>query len=120
MMCFYILIPWILIDGILTMTALKPKTGILKPVSANRAGFNLFWSKVDFATGETSTAESGETLVVLETEIPGNVILTIPTPPTGTGVDVFAIRIVFYETINGINYRLQTKEFSVASILSVL
>ena len=107
-------------DGIFTLTALKPKSGIIKPVAANRAGFNLFWSKVDFTTGATATASSGESLVVLDTDTPGNVTLTVATPPVGDGVDVFAIRVIFYETVNGVHYPLRTKEFSVASILSVL
>ncbi|HMG15648.1 MAG TPA: hypothetical protein VK590_09385, partial [Saprospiraceae bacterium] len=87
-------------DGVLTITGLKPSTDLLKPLAAHKAGFNLFWTKVDFAHGISNTVQATEAIITLD-DAPHNITLTIPAPPAGTGINIFAVRLVYYQTLNG-------------------
>ncbi|HMG16915.1 MAG TPA: hypothetical protein VK590_15770 [Saprospiraceae bacterium] len=106
-------------DGVLAITGLKPSTDLLKPLAAHKAGFNLFWSKVDFAHGVSNTVQATEVKVSLD-DSAHNVTLTIPDPPTGTGVNVFVLRLVFYQTVNGQDYILNDVTRTAAKIIAVL
>lgn len=106
-------------DGILTITDLIPDSNLLKPLAAHKAGFNLFWAKVDFAHGEFTMANATEVLVPLDTA-EHDVTLTIPTPPTGAGVNVFALKLVYYQTVNGTNYQMNDSQYVCSKIIAVL
>ncbi len=106
-------------DGILTITGLKPSTDLLKPLAAHKAGFNLFWTKVDFAHGISNTVQAPESIITLD-DAPHNITLTVPAPPTGTGINIFAVRLVYYQTLNGENYIFNDETRSCAKIVAVL
>ncbi|HMG16524.1 MAG TPA: hypothetical protein VK590_13795 [Saprospiraceae bacterium] len=106
-------------DGVLTITGLKPSTDLLKPLAAHKAGFNLFWTKVDFAHGISNTVQATESLIALD-DAPHNITLTIPAPPTGTGINIFAVRLVYYQTLNGENYIFNDETRSCAKIVAVV
>lgn len=106
-------------DGELVITGLKPSTELLKPLAAHKAGFNLYWTKVDFAHGESDTASATEVMVPLD-DSAHTVTLTIATPPTGSGVNIFALRLVYYQTINGQDYILNDVTRTSAKIIAVV
>ena len=106
-------------DGVLTITGLKPSTDLLKPLAAHKAGFNLFWTKVDFAHGISNTVQATESIVTLD-DAPHNITLTVSAPPTGTGINIFAVRLVYYQTLNGENYIFNDESRSSAKIIAVV
>ncbi len=106
-------------DGILTITGLKPSTDLLKPLAAHKAGFNLFWTKVDFAHGISNTVQATESIVTLD-DSAHTVTLTVSAPPSGTGINVFALRLVYYQTLNGENYIFNDEAHSSAKIIAVV
>jgi len=106
-------------DGVLTITGLKPSTDLLKPLAAHKAGFNLFWAKVDFAHGISNMVQATESIITLD-DSPHTITLTIPTPPAGTGINIFAVRLVYYQTLNGENYIFNDETRQSAKIVAVL
>lgn len=107
------------VDGTLTITGLNPSSDLLKPLAAHKAGFNLFWSKVDFAHGESNTVKATEVLIPLD-DSAHTVNLEVPAPPTGSGVNVFALRLVYYQTMNGQDYIFNDETRSCAKIIAVV
>ena len=106
-------------DGELVITGLKPSSDLLKPLAAHKAGFNLFWTKVDFTHGESNTVKATEVLIPLD-DTAHTVTLSVPAPPIGSGVNIFALRLVYYQTMNGQDYIFNDETRSCAKIIAVV
>ena len=105
-------------EGILNINALIPKEGFKTTKDATLAGLKLYWSKVDFESFENHTESSEEMLVPLN-KVPVDINITIPTPPAGTGINVFTLELVFYQEVNGKLYLVNNREYKSLKIIGV-
>jgi hypothetical protein len=98
-------------------TGLQPKSEIFNPYGAHLAGISLFHSKVDFIHHESVTVWSEELLVPLDNDTARDLEINIPVGASGSGIDVFAIKVVFYKTIAGFNYLIDRKDYFVGQVV---
>lgn len=106
------------VTGKVTINGLAPSFDTLGGIGANMVGFKAYWAKIDFATGAYVVSQSNQVKLALDSTI-SNVELTHTTPPTGTGINVFVLSIVFYQTVNGADYLLQNGAHNAADIIEV-
>lgn len=106
------------ITGKVTINGLAPSFDTLGGIGANMVGFKAYWAKIDFATGAYVVSQSNQVKLALDPTV-SNVELTHTTPPTGTGINVFVLSIVFYQTVNSADYLLQNGAHNAADIIEV-
>lgn len=104
--------------GEVSIMGVAPAFDTLGGVGANSVGIKAYWAKIDFETGQHVVSQTNEVKLALDTTIT-DVMLTHTTPPTGTGVDVFVLSVVFYQTVNGVDYLLQNGAHNAADIIAV-
>lgn len=105
-------------EGILKINALIPKEGFKTTKDATIAGLKLYWSKVDFESFENHTESSEEVLVPLN-KVPIDLSISVPTPPEGTGTNVFSLALVFYQEVNSKLYLVNNREYMSLKIIGV-
>lgn len=104
--------------GEVNIMGIAPAFDTLGGAGANSVGIKAYWAKIDFETGKYEVSQTNQVRLALDTTIT-DVVLTHTTPPTGMGVDVFVLSIVFYQTVNGIDYLLQNGAHNAADIIAV-
>ena len=52
--------------------------------------------------------------------VSNNVVLTPVTLPSGVGKDIFALQIVFFQEVNGVEYSLKNGEFNAMGLLRLV
>jgi len=104
--------------GTLEINSLIPFSELQSPEEANKAGFQLFCSNLDFEAGISNTTSSNETIISLD-NTPHNISLSLPSLPEGTGINVFVLKLVYYQEINGQYYMLYNQEYRSARIIGV-
>jgi hypothetical protein len=104
--------------GEVSIMGLAPTFDTLGGIGANTVGIKAYWAKIDFETNTSSVSQTNLVKLALNTTIT-DVVLTHAAPPVGTGVDVFVLSIVFYQTVNGIDYLLQNGAHNAADIIAI-
>ncbi len=104
--------------GILEIKSLIPFSELQSPEEANKAGFQLFCSKLDFETGTSNTTSSEEARIALD-NTPHDISLNLSSLPEGTGINVFVLKLIYYQEINGQHYMLYNQEYRSAKIIAV-
>ena len=104
--------------GEVNIMRLAPAFHTLGGIGANAVGIMSYWAKINFETGTSVVSLSNQVKLRLDTTI-SDVMLTHDSPPVGTGINVFVLSIVFYQTINGIDYLLQNGAHNAADIIAV-
>ena len=104
--------------GEVNIMRLAPAFHTLGGVGANAVGIMSYWAKINFETGTSVVSLSNQVKLRLDTTI-SDVMLTHDSPPVGTGINVFVLSIVFYQTINCIDYPLQNGAHNAADIIAV-
>ncbi|HMG14712.1 MAG TPA: hypothetical protein VK590_04650 [Saprospiraceae bacterium] len=105
-------------NGILTVEDLITAKDLQKPKAANKVGIQLFCSKIDFESRTFATVNSIESRINIEDSVQ-NISLTIDLPPAENSVNVFLLTLVYYQTINGIDYFLNDRQYRCAKIIGV-
>ncbi len=104
--------------GEVNIMGVAPAFDTLGGVGANTVGIKAYWAKIDFETGKSEVSQTNQVRLVLNTTIT-DVTLTHTTPPVGPGLDVFVLSIVFFQTVNGIDYLLQNGAHNAADIIAI-
>jgi len=105
--------------GEITISNLRTAKKVAYPKGATHVSFIGAFLNVDFSTGESEIELSpvqNETI----SNTPVTVSLTPAGVPTGTGNQLFAMYIGFYQEINGTQYQLNNGAFNTLTIIEVL
>jgi hypothetical protein len=106
-------------EGNLAISELNPARDFKAPKSAAVASLSLLWSKIDFDTFESHTVSSDEVMISLANNSL-DIVINIPEPPEANGTNVFVLKLVYYQEINGQYYILNNREFCSAKIIGVV
>ena len=105
-------------SGAVTIQALAPSFDVLGGVGSDVVAFKAYWAKIDFATGTYDTVHSNQVKLEINSTV-STVELVPASVPSGDGIDVFVLSIMFFQNVNGIDYPLQNGEHNVADIIGV-
>jgi hypothetical protein len=104
--------------GEVSIMGVAPSFDTLGGIGANMVGIKAYWAKIDFEGSTSTSSQTNEVKLALNTTIT-DVVLTHAAPPVGPGIDVFVLSIAFYQTVNGIDYLLQNGAHNAADIIAV-
>ncbi len=104
--------------GIITINNFVPKKDLAFPVGATDVAFTSAWSKVNFAGEIYDTVLSNTTSLPINNSS-GTVTLTPTSIPKGVGTNIFAMQIVFSQTVNAQTYPLSNGAFNCLCIVNV-
>jgi hypothetical protein len=104
--------------GVISIPGLKPKQDIDYPKGATHVKFTGGWAKVDFA----AAPGQGELILTNQVTLPlnassTNLLLTPVSLPSGLGVNIFVLQIVFFQEVNGIEYSLKNGENNAMGVI---
>lgn len=105
-------------EGLLSINKLNPLIEFKSPKEASVAGLSMYWSRIDFEAFERHTVSSDEVMISLADNYL-DLVINIPEPPVGNGTNVFVLKLVYYQEINGLYYLLNNREFCSAKIIGV-
>lgn len=105
--------------GVITLNNFIPAEQLQFPQGATHVSFQSAVLALDFDT------EVSELVVSTAANLPINLatstlVLTPPTVPTGTGVQLFLLMISFHQEVNGMQYSLKNEEFNVLNVVDVV
>lgn len=105
--------------GSIIIPSLMPYLDLLGGIGANTVELKSYWAKIDFETGQSNLSKSNAVKLSVKSK-PVDLLLTHDHAPQGKGVHVFVLSIVFYQTINNVDYMLQDGSHNVADIVAVV
>lgn len=106
-------------NGEITIGGLIPKLDILSVPAATHVSVKGAWIRIDFAAGTSETFETNTVNLILDNTTTN--VKLIPTGiPSGTGNDVFVLRMEFYQEVNGFQYALNNGAFNTLEIIETL
>ncbi|TDU34395.1 hypothetical protein BXY82_2715 [Gelidibacter sediminis] len=105
-------------SGEVQIPSFIPAEDIAYPVSATHVSLRAAFVKVDFETRQHKAELS--TLINLPIDLTvSNVVLT-PAVPTGSGIQLYALYISFYQEVNGVQYPLNNGVFNALQLIEVV
>ena len=106
--------------GVISIPGMKPKQDLEYPNGATHAKITGGWARIDFSAAPGQGGLIITNQVVMEVNgILNNVVLTPVALHGGTGTDIFALQIIFYQEINGVQYALKNGEFNAMGIVGI-
>lgn len=105
--------------GEITINDLVPINEVAAPPAATHFTLSGCWARVDFANGTYELKITNAVNLPLD-GTNTNVVLTPSAVPTGTGTDVYLLKIEFFQEINGVQYVLNNGVFNALSLIEVL
>lgn len=105
-------------DGSITIKGLIPIQDVIYPVGATHLEIKGAWARVDFSSGKSELFESSPQNMPIDATA-NNLSLKPSGQPGGTGVDLFLLKIVFYQEVNGKRYDLKNGSYNVLNIVEV-
>ncbi|MEI6596414.1 MAG: hypothetical protein WCO28_12690 [Bacteroidota bacterium] len=106
------------VTGIITINNFIPLNDLTFPVGATDVIFTGAWSILNFANEVFDTKLSNAVSLPIN-NTSENVTLTPSGIPKGTGTNIFAMQIVFLQTVNGQTYPLSNGAFNCLCIVDV-
>lgn len=105
--------------GSISIPSLMPYLHLLGGMGANTVELKSYWAKIDFETGQSKLSKSNAVRLSVKSK-PVDLLLTHDQAPQGDGISVFVLSIVFYQTVNNVDYMLQDGSYNVADIVAVV
>ncbi|MDF2451439.1 MAG: hypothetical protein K0S26_943 [Bacteroidota bacterium] len=105
--------------GVITINGLVPSSDVIAPPGATHMSIKGCWAKLDFSTNVSDVKLSNVVNVPLN-GTSSNVVLTPSAAPTGTGTNIYALQIEFFQMVNTIQYSLKNGEYNSLSIIDVV
>ncbi|GGK28954.1 hypothetical protein GCM10007962_23990 [Yeosuana aromativorans] len=105
--------------GEVTITDFNPMQQMNAPGGATHVSFSSGILNLDFVTGEKDVQISPEVNLPINGSLV-DVTMTPPALPTGTGQNLFIMKMTFYQEINGVQYMLNNGTFNVLHIVEIL
>lgn len=107
------------VQGVLSINGVNGFGDFPRPPGSDRVGLTLFWSKIDMLTKKSAITSSEEATISFLPSIVQDLILEVNNPLAGEGINIFMIRIRYYQTIGTDQYTLISPADSVLSIIEV-
>ncbi|MCF8239571.1 MAG: hypothetical protein K9I85_15520 [Saprospiraceae bacterium] len=107
-----------LATGVVTLPKLNPAEDLFIPAGATHFLVGMAWAKVDFHTGKFDTVVTELPLAPLD-QPEQDIVLTPSSTPAGEGRDLFALKVVFYQYMNGKMYDLTVGTATSSAIIGV-
>ena len=104
--------------GIITINNFVPQKHLAFPAGATDVSITGAWAIVNFE-GENFDTKLSNTVSMPINNTSGTVTLTPSAVPKGTGTNIFAIQIVFSQTVSGQTYSLNKGSFNCLCIVGV-
>lgn len=104
--------------GVITINGLVPTNDVVWPGGATHISIKGCWAKLDFTTNVSDVKLTN----VVNLPINGtssNVVLTPTAAPTGTGTNIYALQVEFFQMVNNIQYSLKDGAHNALSIIEV-
>jgi len=92
--------------GVITISGLEPINHVKFPNGATHITLKGAWLRMNFATGVYDLQQSNSVNLPINASS-SNVVLTPAAVPTGTGTNIFLLRIEFYQMVNTVQYSLK-------------
>jgi hypothetical protein len=102
--------------GVISYSGLVPKTDVIAPPAATHVQFKGAWLRLDFSTGVYELIESNVVNLPIDAHSV-NVDLLPPAVPSGTGTDLFILKLEFFQETNGAQYALSDVAFTSLAIV---
>jgi len=107
------------VTGEVNIVDLTPNHDLGKPGGATHVSFNTGFLNLDFETGEKDLQISPtENLPINGTTT--SVTLTPPAAPTGTGNQMYFLKVAFFQEVNNVQYPLNNGAFNALQLIEVL
>ncbi len=111
--------------GVIGIAGLKPKQDIACPKGATHARILGGWVRINFTPAPGELDGKGELIQTNQVVLPlngvlNNVVLTPVALPGGVGKDIFVLKIVFFQEVNGVQYELKNGEHNSMGIVEVV
>ena len=104
--------------GELTIPDFKPALNLSLPEGATDVALSAALLRLDFDADSAELIESNvEQLVVDETAT--DVTLTFPSPPSGTGLDYYFLKVTFFQSVNSTLYPLQNGAHNALQLIKI-
>lgn len=104
--------------GVVTLPGMVSERDLSIPDGATHYQLGLAWSRVDFYTGKFDTVVTDLPLAPLD-QTEQDIVLTPSSTPAGEGRDLFALKLVFYQEMNGKMYVLSVGTATTSAIIGV-
>ena len=106
------------VTGIISINGLVPLEMVSAPPGATHVGFQSEWTRLDLETGEFDTVVTTATPVALDITAQ-NVVLEPTAAPQGSGKDLIALTVRFFQSLNGNYYPFNDGSHQTGTILYV-
>ena len=104
--------------GTITILSLMPALHLLGGMGATTVEVQSYWAKIDFETGQSKLSKSNAVKLSAKSK-PVDVFLIHDQALSGIGIDIFVLSIVFYLTVNNVDYMLKDGSYNLADIVGV-
>ena len=104
--------------GTITILSLMPALHLLGGMGATTVELQSYWAKIDFETGQSKLSKSNAVNLNVKSK-PVDVFLMHDQALAGVGINIFVLSIVFYQTVNNVDYMLKDGSYNVADIVGV-
>ncbi|MEO8760154.1 MAG: hypothetical protein ABI388_03505 [Bacteroidia bacterium] len=104
--------------GEIDINAFLAANDVRVPQGATHISFTGCWAKVDFVNGVYNTQTSPVSNVALSAAS-ANVTLIPTAAPTGTGTNIYLIKVEFFQMVNTIQYSLKNGAYNAVAVIQV-
>lgn len=102
--------------GEITIADLKPQMDVVWPQGATHVQFTSGFAGVDFQNGDKDLQMSAPVNLVID-GTQTNVTLTPPSAPSVTGINLFLLKIEFFQEVNGVQYTLKNGAYNALRVV---
>jgi hypothetical protein len=107
-------------NGNITISPIVPQKEIRYPKGATHVTFKPAWLRIDFTSGEFELLTGPDNNVALDNNA-ANLLMQVGTTPTLTGgVNLYLLRMEFFQQINFKQYALKNGTYNSLAIVEVL
>lgn len=107
------------LTGEVTIIDVMPNHDLSTPGGSTHVSFNAGFLNLDFSSGEKELQVSPIVNLPIN-GIPTTVTLTPPAVPTGTGNQLYFLKVAFFQEVNGVQYPLNNGAFNALQLIEVL
>jgi hypothetical protein len=104
--------------GEIDINAFMASNDVDIPQGATHISLTGCWAKVDFVNGVYNVQTSPTTNAAVSAAS-ANVALTPATAPTGTGTNIYLLKIEFFQMVNTVQYSLKNGAYNAVAIVKV-
>ncbi len=105
-------------SGVVHIPEFIPKQDLVCPASATYCKIESAWSEIDFITGVIHSSISPAVSFVLD-QTKSNVVLSPAQAPTGFGILLVALKLSFFQEINGEVYSLNNGGLNAIELVAI-